>query len=232
MHRAGMDNNKKTDQSKRAAPAIPEGQTKPEGSAGAGFLTEARKNIVSLGVMLAIVFGIKEMIVGSYRIPSESMVPTLMVGDLLFTWNLSYGVRLPFEFDSFLQWGVPSRNDVVVFRRDDDPKTKEDETAINIVKRVIGLPGETIEVRGTRVFINGEKLEETRPIWQQGGWADFGPVKVPEGHVVVLGDNRDFSKDSRFWGNGPFLPIKNIRGRAFFIYFSFNKISRIGTVIR
>jgi signal peptidase I len=227
-----MNNRKKTDHSKNTVPAVPEAGPQTDANAGGGFMLEARKNIVSLGVMLAIVFGIKEMVVGSYRIPSESMVPTLMVGDLLFTWNLSYGVRLPFEFDSFLQWGIPSRNDVVVFRRDDDPRTTEDETAINIVKRVIGLPGETIEVRGTTVLINGNKLDETRPIWGQGGWADFGPVTVPEGHVVVLGDNRDFSKDSRFWGNGPFLPIKNIRGRAFFIYFSFNKFSRMGTVIR
>jgi signal peptidase I len=227
-----MNKKKRTDHTKDTVPAVHEDGRPSSVKASGGFLVEVRKNIVSLGVMLALVFGIKEMIVGSYRIPSESMVPTLMVGDLLFTWNLSYGVRLPFEFDSFWQWDIPSRNDVVVFRRNDDPSTTEDETAINIVKRVIGLPGDTIEVRGTTVFINGSKLEETRPIWKQGGWADFGPVTVPEGHVVVLGDNRDFSKDSRFWGNGPFLPIKNIRGRAFFIYFSFNKFSRIGTVIR
>jgi signal peptidase I len=227
-----MNKKKKTDHSEVSGPVASENGPTTDVKTHGGFMIEARKNVVSLGIMLAIVFGIKEMVVGSYRIPSESMVPTLMVGDLLFTWNLSYGVRLPFEFDSFLQWGIPSRNDVVVFRRDDDPRTTEDETAINIVKRVIGLPGETIEVRGTTVYINGNRLDETQPIWQQGGWADFGPVKVPEGHVVVLGDNRDFSKDSRFWGNGPFLPIKNIRGRAFFIYFSFNKFSRIGTVIR
>ena len=227
-----MNDKKKIDHSKIAIP-IP--STQKEGreiAKGAGFITEIRKNIVSLGLMLAVVFGIKEMIVGSYRIPSESMVPTLMVGDLLFTWNLSYGVRLPFAFDAFLQWDEPDRNDVVVFRRDDDPNSSENETAINIVKRVIGLPGETIEVRGTTVSINGEKLKDVAAIWGQGGWADFGPVTVPEGHVVVLGDNRDFSKDSRFWLNGPFLPIKNIRGRAFFIYFSFNNFTRIGTIIR
>jgi signal peptidase I len=197
------------------------------------MLIELRKNIVSLGIMLAVVFGIKETVIGTYRIPSESMVPTLLVGDLLFTWNLAYGIRLPYAFDSLVQWNSPVRNDVVVFRRDDDVYTPEDETQINIVKRVIGLPGDKVEVRQRSVFINGRQLREKRPIWQQGGWgANFGPVTVPEGHVLVLGDNRDFSKDSRYWTSGPFLPIKNIRGKAFLIYYSFNKLSRMGTFIK
>lgn len=204
----------------------------PVNSRVSKMLYEARKNIVSFGIMLAMVFGIKETVLGSYRIPSESMVPTLMVGDLLFTWNLPYGLRLPFVFDTVWQWGEPQRGDIVVFRRDDDPYTMEDETKINLVKRVVGLPGETIEVRGTVVRINGKELEDKTAIWNLGGRTDFGPQVIPAGHLVVLGDNRDFSKDSRLWLDGPFLPIDNIRGKAFLVYFSINRLSRVGTILK
>jgi signal peptidase I len=217
-----LDQNKKSDQ-----------HVSVSEPAQKGWLIEVRRNVVSLTVMLALVFGIKETVLGSYRIPSESMVSTLMVGDLLFTWNLSYGLRLPFGFETTINWSEPDRGDVVVFRRDNDPLTPENETDINLVKRVIGLPGDTMEVNSTQVLINGKALDESAyAIWQQGGQVDFGPVKVPAGHVVMLGDNRDYSKDSRLWASGPFLPIKNIRGRAFFIYFSFNNFSRIGNIIR
>jgi signal peptidase I len=192
------------------------------------------KNIIHLGILIAIVLCIKGSVLGSYRIPSESMVPTLQIGDFIFVWNLSYGVKYPWAHKSTYQWSNPERGDIVVFRRNDDPSTEVDESADNIVKRVIGLPGESFEVRQTTVFINGQPLtQEPYAIWKDGGRLDgnFGPVTIPARHVIVLGDNRDQSKDSRFW-NDPFLPFENIKGKAFFVYFQLTRFSRIGTILR
>jgi signal peptidase I len=129
---------------------------------------------------------------------------------------------------------MPKRGDVVVFTLPDDPKSPElDESETNIIKRVIGLPGDTIEVRGTRLKINGELYEadEEYAIWVLGGRKDFGPVVVPEGSVLLLGDNRDQSKDSRYWGD-PFLEVSRIKGRAFVIYWNWpSPLKRIFHII-
>lgn len=162
------------------------------------------------------------------------MLPTLQIGDQIFVWKLSYGFRLMGFQKVFYSFGRPSRGEIVVFTREDDPDTVQDESDTNIIKRVIGLPGESLEVRDTAVYINGEPLTESYARWEDGGTADgnFGPVIVPEGKVIVLGDNRDRSKDSRFWTPTPFLPLDNIKGRAFLVYWSWADLSRIGTLIR
>jgi signal peptidase I len=121
-----------------------------------------------------------------------------------------------------------------VFTRPDDPSTPyEDDSQIHIIKRVVGLPGELVEVRGAHVFINGEPLDEPYARWVHGGGleGDFGPQTVPEGHVLLLGDNRDESKDSRFW-TVPFLDEERIKGRAVIVFWSFDSLSRIGNLIR
>ena len=87
-------------------------------------------------------------------------------------------------------------------------------------------------MKGDKVFVNGSVLDDSYAIWKRGGAADFDEVKVPAGMVFVLGDNRDFSKDSRFWETGPFLPVRNIRGRAFVIYFSFAGLRRAFTILK
>ena len=123
----------------------------------------------------------------------------------------------------------------MVFTLADDPDTREDESDINLIKRVIGLPGEKLEVRGTKVYINDKALEGDWGRWIQGGINDFSPVIIPAGHVLMLGDNRDASRDSRFWPS-PFLPIERIKGRAFLIYWnseiSWDNLKRIGNIIR
>jgi signal peptidase I len=156
-----------------------------------------------------------------------------------------YGLRLPFVTDTVVEWGEPNRGDVVVFTRPDDPRTPhEDDSAIHIIKRVVGLPGDTVEVRpgdilerGDKpsgvVLINGNPIEEPYAQWVEGGNPEgqFGPTVIPPGHVLLLGDNRDQSKDSRFWSN-PFLDIKRIKGKAVIIFWSWDSPKRIGTIIR
>ena len=183
-----------------------------------------RELIVTIAQVLIAVFIIRMCLIEPFKIPSTSMVPTLLVGDHILVNKLSYGFWLPVPFrkTNAFQFDTPKRGDVVVFTRD-LPKNaydEQDEEDLNLIKRVMGLPGETIEVSGTKVFINGKELEEPwNPIWVHGGVKEFPPTVVPPGHVFMMGDNRDQSRDSRFWSEH-FVPVNQIKGRAFFIYWS------------
>jgi signal peptidase I len=162
------------------------------------------------------------------------MIPTLQVGDYILVLKFWYGFRLPFVTDSVVTWNDPKRGDVVVFTRPDEARTPdEDESAIHIIKRVVGLPGDTVEVRGAQVLLNGEQLQESYSQWVEGGSfeGNFGPAVVPPGKILLLGDNRDQSKDSRFWSD-PFLDARRIKGKAVLIFWSWDSLSRIGTLIR
>jgi signal peptidase I len=188
----------------------------------------------TLIVIFAIAFSLRVTVVEPFKIPSGSMIPTLQIGDFILVLKFWYGLRMPFVTDSVATWSEPKRTDVVVFTRPDDPNTPdEDDSAIHIIKRVIGLPGETVEVREAQVFINGVPLEEPYAQWTAGGKIDgnFGPVVIPAGKVLLLGDNRDNSKDSRFWTD-PFLDMKRIKGRAVVVFWSWDSLSRIFTPIR
>lgn len=187
----------------------------------------------SLISFVLIVLFLRGTVVEAFKIPSGSMIPALRIGDHLLVSKLSYGLRLPFVTNSQFLWAHPERGDIVVFTRPDDETTLEDESEINLIKRVVGLPGETVEVRNTSVFINNERLDESYAVWDEGGIREgnFGPERVPDGSVLMLGDNRDHSKDSRFWQN-PFVDQHRIKGRAVIIYWSFDSSSRIGTLIR
>ncbi|MCC6932801.1 MAG: signal peptidase I [Deltaproteobacteria bacterium] len=186
---------------------------------------------------MALVLIIRWSLLEPFKIPSTSMVPTLVVGDHILVNKLSYGFWLPFPYRQFsaFNYAEPKRGDIVVFTLPDDPETKDNEARINIIKRVMGLPGEKIEVRGTKVFINDVPIADSWSHWVHGGEKDFGPVIIPEKHVLMLGDNRDASRDSRFWTN-PFLPIDRIKGRAFMIYWnseiSWDNLKRIFKIIR
>jgi len=175
--------------------------------------------------LLLLVAFLRGTVIEAFRIPSESMVPTLIEYDHILVTKFNYGLRAIFFPLTLVQFSVPNRNDIVVFTREDEPNT-------NIIKRVIGLPGETIEIKGQEVLINGKVIEEPKNVkWLEGGLVSFGPVKIPEGHVFMMGDNRDHSKDSRFWDN-PFLDVRRIKGRAQLVYFNWTNLSRIGTLIR
>jgi len=188
---------------------------------------------IALALLLALV--VRTFVVQAYKIPSGSMIPTLLVGDYLLVNKLSYGIRDPFKNGFIYRWGMPHRQEVVVFSYPVNPK-------VDFIKRVIGLPGDTVEIINKKVYVNGKLLKEpyvrfTDPTIYPRDVSprdNFGPVKVPPGHLFVLGDNRDESYDSRFWG---FVPISNLKGRAVIIYFSWDpvhhrpRLRRIGKLI-
>jgi len=217
------------------------------------MLQEFVQFLRTLAIIFAIAFSIRVAVVEPFKIPSGSMIPTLQVGDFIVVLKFWYGLRVPLitdyipnlraskwgnifraEPNSLAQWSFPKRGDVVVFTRPDDPDTpNEDDSEIHIIKRVIGLPGESIQVRDARVFIDGHAIEEPYARWSEGGKfeGNFGPQVVPEGHVLLLGDNRDNSKDSRFWTN-PFLDVRRIKGKAVLVFWSWDSLSRMFTRIR
>ncbi|MFH1060410.1 MAG: signal peptidase I [Pseudomonadota bacterium] len=189
-------------------------------------------------VVLALV--IRTFVVQAFKIPSGSMKPTLLIGDHLLVSKSSYGVKMPFSDRVLIPLGQPERGDIVVFRFPED-RDKD------FIKRVIGLPGETVEVRNKQVYINGRPLDDPwgrysdRVILPPGVQPrdNFGPVTVPKDHYFVMGDNRDQSYDSRFWfaGKGGFVPVDDILGRAIIIYWSWEddtfgvRWSRLGSLI-
>jgi len=184
--------------------------------------------IVLTAVILALI--VRALIIQSYHIPSESMENTLLKGDFLFANKFIYGAKVPFVNFRFPKVRDPKPGDIVIFKFPGDQKT-------DYIKRCIAVEGQTVELKGTHLFINGVEKPESFPKYKdgEGGRRDFGPYTVPQGHILVFGDNRDNSYDSRYWGP---LDKKLLRGKALFIYFSidYNKhwirFSRIGDIIR
>jgi signal peptidase I len=212
--------------------------------------------------VIAVVFLLRSFVVEPFKIPSGSMIPTLLVGDLILVNKFAYGLRLPVIHSKVLDLGLPERGDVMVFRFPKDP-------SVDYIKRVVGLPGDTVTYEDNRLSINGirvplesageffdserlvyyrqysEKLgtiehklltELEKPTYISG--LDAFPFresceffrtkltcKVPARHYFVMGDNRENSLDSRYWG---FVPEQNIVGKAFFIWMNFGDLGRIG----
>ncbi len=182
---------------------------------------------------LILIVLLKGSVFEAFYIPSGSMLPTLRKSDYILVPKFAYGLRLPFLSGTVLPWSSPSRGDVVVFLHTSDsghetvPARKG-----NLVKRVIGIEGDIVEVLGAQVVVNGESIDEPYAVWGLGGrQLSFGPVRVPQGSVFVMGDNRDDSQDSRFW-NDPFVAINAIQGRVLLIYWSSSDMRRSGTFIR
>ena len=189
---------------------------------------------ITVGFLLGLAFlVIRPTFIEPFQIPSSSMVPTLQISDRILVNKLAYGLRLAFMTNTVVDWRMPARGDVVVFTRPDELDTPQDESKINFIKRVIGLPGDTVQVKGTELYINSVLYPEKYARYSRGGMAqgDFGPETVPEGHIFLLGDNRDDSKDSRFWEQH-YLDVRRVKGRAFIIYWSWAGFDRLGTIIR
>ena len=194
-----------------------------------------REYAEAIGMALLLALFIRTFIVQAFKIPSGSMIPTLQIGDHILVNKLSYGIRIPFWGHYLVDFGRPKRGDVVVFIFPED-RTKD------FIKRVIAVAGDTVEVRGKKVFINGKQVADPHAYYagddpQAGGLAtrdDYGPQTVPPNHIFVMGDNRDRSYDSRFWG---FVNLDDVRGKAFLIYWSWDgggrwvRWERIGSLI-
>ncbi len=191
--------------------------------------------IKTIIVIIGLVILIRGSLIEPFKIPSGSMIPTLKITDHILVSKLSYGLRLPFFTYTLWQYSSPDRGDVVVFTRPDETDSAEDESAINLIKRVIALPGETVEVRDRTVFIDGKPLEEPYARWSRGGTPEglFGPATVPPGRIFLLGDNRDESKDARYWSDH-FLEVGRVKGRALLVYWTWDPdfFSRIFRAIR
>jgi signal peptidase I len=209
------------------------------------------KESISISVIIFFVLVFRSTLFEPFKIPSGSMIPTLMIGDFILVNKTSYGLKVPFtewfEHPTYITGpGKPQRGDVVVFKFPKEP-------SINYIKRVVALPGDRIEVINKVVHINGvaisaEKVEasqfmadmdekfkiynfeffksktgEAEHIIQQHVdnyySSDMTETVVPADHYFVMGDNRDFSSDSRVWG---FVPFKNIKGKAILVWFSMN----------
>jgi len=212
--------------------------------------------------VILVVFCVRSFVVEPFKIPSGSMVPTLLVGDFILVNKFHYGIRLPITNTQLTQGSPVRRGDVIVFRY---PKDE----SVDYIKRVIGLPGDVVAYQDKRLTINGKPVPETQlpdffdeervgysqqfketldgrsnailnnpavppyiigaedfPYRDNCQYNERGVIcKVPPGHYFMMGDNRDNSADSRYWG---FVPNANIVGRAFFIWMNFSSLRRIG----
>jgi signal peptidase I len=148
-------------------------------------------------------------------VPSESMSPTILVGDHFFLDKVAFPANYPQALQKYLPARTIERGEIVALWSPENPK-------LRLVKRVIGLPGETLEVRHRAVYIDGRALEEPYAVHEDSieidGRDNFGPVTIPADHFFLMGDNRDNSKDSRFWG---FAPRANLIGTPLFVYWSY-----------
>jgi signal peptidase I len=198
-------------------------------------------------VAVAVALALRFFVISAYKIPTGSMVPTLKVGDFIFAYKLPYGIPIPMAGGE--RWGMrlPSRGDVVVFRYPGNE-------SINYVKRVVGLPGDRVSIKNKQLWVNEVPAEyrelpdqvikdlpgsEFYQVFEESvagsthlvirNRADeadyFGPVVVPPGHVFVLGDNRDSSDDSRYWGA---VPLHNLEGQVVLIWMSLDWLNRWG----
>lgn len=179
-----------------------------------------REYVEAIGFAVLLALCIRTFVVQAFKIPSGSMLPTLKIGDHLLVNKFVYGVRLPFVGTLLLPLGSPRPGDVVVFKYPQDPK-------LDYIKRVVAVGGQSVELRDKRLYIDGKAVEDRHAVHlderslspRVSPRDQFGPVTVPQGKVFVMGDNRDNSYDSRFWG---FVDVKDIRGKAMFIYWSWD----------
>jgi len=191
----------------------------------ASAVVRPKKNIFreyaeALLIAAVLALFIRTFVVQAFKIPSGSMKPTLLVGDHILVNKFIYGVKIPFLNFTLIPIKTPKRGDIVVFKFPEDPKK-------DFIKRVIALPGDTVQIHNKKIYINHELMEDPH-----GTYLDphvipagarprdnVGPLTVPSDSFFVMGDNRDHSYDSRFWGC---VDLSAIKGKAFIIYWSWD----------
>ena len=206
--------------------------SRPEAPEPAGLKTRryepatrssVREMFESICVAVILAFFVRTFVVQAFKIPSGSMEPNLLIGDHLLVNKFVSAPTLSGVERTLLPIDVVHRGDIIVFKH---PKTPDRD----LIKRTIGLPGETIELRDRRVYINGKPLDEpyARYLFPEGAGdlpqtdvrRNFGPLTIPDGQYFMMGDNRDNSEDSRYWGS---LPRDHVKGKALFLYMSFGE---------
>ena len=195
-----------------------------------------RENIEAILVAILIALFIRTFVVQAFKIPSGSMKQTLQIGDHILVNKFIFGVKIPYWNKTIIPLKSPQRGDIIVFKYPVDPQK-------DFIKRVIGIGGDIVESRDKQLYVNRKLVNHdfgvhTDPRILSGDNKprdNFGPLTVPENSLFVMGDNRDESYDSRFWG---FVDIKAVNGKAFIIYWSWDKLNfgvrwtRLGQILR
>ncbi|MBJ93851.1 MAG: signal peptidase I [Rickettsiales bacterium] len=229
---------------------------------GVGRKSVLREYLEAIGIALAVALLLRFFVVEAFKIPSGSMVETLAIGDFIFVNKMAYraevpytalSVRVPFGGTTIKEWSKPERGEVIVFRFPTDQK-------VDYIKRVVGVPGDLIEIRDNQLLVNGKTytrsyqgkvsyqdqhcrfhsasryLEDDGqvkyPVLLSEGsnpFEDFGPVRVKDDHLFMMGDNRDNSSDSRAWGQ---VPIELVKGRAMFVWLSLDRCAALSGRVR
>jgi signal peptidase I len=182
--------------------------------------SKTREYVESLIIAAIIAFFVRSFVIQAFKIPSSSMEPTLLIGDHLLVNRLSYVMKVPFTDKVIFSLGDPKKNDVIVFRYPVEPDK-------DFIKRVVATPGDAIEIKDKIIYVNGSRIDDKWGFYSDSlivpgninARDNFGPVRVPKDSYFVMGDNRDRSLDSRFWG---FVPKDYLVGRALILYFSWN----------
>lgn len=180
-----------------------------------------RENVEAIVVAIILAMFIRTFVVQAFKIPSGSMKETLQIGDHILVNKFIYGVKLPFLQTTIIPVKNPQRGDIVVFEFPEDPDK-------DFIKRVVGVAGDVVEVRNKQVYVNDALQQDTFSVHTDPHTfparvqpRDFlGPITVPPDSLFVMGDNRDQSYDSRYWG---FVKLKAVKGKAFIIYWSWDK---------
>jgi signal peptidase I len=194
-----------------------------------------REYIEAFAVAIILALIIRTFVVQAFKIPSGSMEDTLLVGDHILVNKFIYGERIPYTDIKYFDFKRPQRGDVIVFIYPEDESK-------DFIKRVVGIEGDTIEVKEKKLYVNDELQNEPHVVHKDNAVIPahvtkrdyYGPQQVPKDMLFVMGDNRDRSADSRFWG---FVPLSKVKGKAFLIYWSWGgfmhdiKWSRIGKLI-
>jgi len=182
--------------------------------------SKIRENIEAIIIAVILALFIRTFIIQAFKIPSGSMIPTLLIGDHILVNKFVYNVKIPFVNWTIIPFKKPQRQDIVVFKYPKDPDK-------DYIKRVIGIAGDIVEIKEKKVFINGKPIKDEHAYFTDNNVKNgrffsrdnYGPEKVPENHLFVLGDNRDNSYDSRYWG---FVNIDAVKGNAFIVYSSWD----------